>query len=216
MPRHSGQIDQRKSEDILDAAAMAFTERGFEAPMEDIARRAGVSKQTIYNHYGCKEELLKALFDRRREQVIEPLGGAHADEPLEDRLATYVLRMMEGYIGQGSNSIMRSAIAASATRPELGRMVYEAGPRAGRERTAAFLAAEADAGHLDIADADEAADFLFGMAAGALLLRIMLNAPIDRRTEHLQARARECARRFLRAYGVAHVEVRSARVTGTY
>ncbi len=200
MPRLSGQIDRRKSEDILDAAAKAFTERGLEAPMEDIARRAGVSKQTIYNHYGCKEELLKALFDRRREQVIEPLGGAHADEPLEDRLTTYILRMKEGYLGQGHHSIMRSAIAASATRPELGRMVYEAGPRTGRERAAAFLAAEAAAGRLDIPDASEAADFLFGMAVGSLLLRIMLDAPVERRPEILKARARECAQRFLRAY----------------
>ena len=153
MPRQQGQIDQRKSEDILDAAALAFTERGLEAPMEDIARRAGVSKQTIYNHYGCKEDLLRALFDRRREQIIEPLGGAHAGEPLEDRLAAYILLMMQGYNGQGYSSVMRSAVAASATRPELGRMVYEAGPLEGRKRIASFLAAEAAAGHLDITNA---------------------------------------------------------------
>ena len=204
MPRQPGQIDQRKTEDILDAAALAFTERGLEAPMEDIARRAGVSKQTIYNHYGSKEDLLKALFSRRREQVIEPLvGGGHLDEPLEDRMAAYVLRVMEGYLGQGNNSVMRSAIAASQTRPELGRMVYDAGPRAGRQRIAEFLAAEAEAGHLDIDDAEEASDFLFGMAAGSLLLRLMLDAPIDRAPERLAARARACAQRFLRAYAVA-------------
>ena len=203
MPRQHGQIDQRKSEDILDAAAQAFTERGLEAPMEDIARRAGVSKQTIYNHYGCKEDLLKALFSRRREEMIEPLvGGAHADEPLEDRLSTYILRMMEGYIGQGHTNFMRSAIAASATRPELGRMVYEAGPRAGRRRIAEFLATEAAAGILDIEDADRAADFLFGMAVGSLLLKIMMDVPVERRADMLAARARDCARRFLRAYAI--------------
>lgn len=203
MPRQPGQIDQRKSEDILDAAALAFTERGLEAPMEDIARRAGVSKQTIYNHYGCKEDLLRALFNRRREQIVEPLvGDAHADEPLEERLATYILSMMEGYIGVGNTNIMRSAIAASATRPELGRTVYEAGPRAGRRRIADFLAAEAAAGVLDIEDPERAADFMFGMAVGSLLLKIMLDVPIERRPEMLAARARDCARRFLRAYAV--------------
>lgn len=170
--------------------------------MEDIARRAGVSKQTIYNHYGCKEDLMKALFERRREQVIEPFGDAHADEPLEDRLATYVLRMLEGYTSPGYASIMRSAIAASATRPEMSRMVYEAGPRAGRQRTSTFLAAEAAAGRLDIEDADRAADMLFGMAVGSLILKVMLEVPVERRLEMLEVRARECARRFLRAYAV--------------
>ena len=117
MPRLAGQIDLSKNEAILDAAVEVLAERGVSAPMEEIARRACVSKQTIYNHYGCKEELLRALFERRREQVIEPFGDAHADEPLEDRLATYVLLMIEGYIGQGYTSIMRSASDSSVNVP---------------------------------------------------------------------------------------------------
>lgn len=200
MPRHSGQIDLRKSEDILDAAAEVFSERGLEAPVEEIARRAGASKQTIYNHFGSKEDLLRALFDRRRELVMEPLGEAHSDEPLEDRLSDYVLRIVEAYLGAGHRSVMRSAIAAATTRPQIGAMVYEAGPKLGRRKLAVFLAREAAAGRIAVTDADEAADFLFGMAAGSLLLRVMLDAPTERRPEMLAARARECARRFLRAY----------------
>jgi AcrR family transcriptional regulator len=200
MPRQSGQIDLRKSENILDAAAEAFSERGLEAPVEEIARRAGVSKQTVYNHYGSKEDLLRALFDRRREVVLEPLDHSHADQPLEDRLTNYVLRIKEAYLGIGHRSVLRAAIAAATTRPEIGAMVYEAGPRQGREKLAAFLAAEADAGRIAIESADEAADILFGMAAGSLLMRVMLDAPVERRPEMLSARARACARRFLRAY----------------
>jgi TetR/AcrR family transcriptional regulator, mexJK operon transcriptional repressor len=200
MPRQSGQIDLRKSEDILDAAAEAFGERGLEAPMEEIARRAGVSKQTIYNHYGSKDDLLKALFDRRREAVAEPLDSAHESEPLEDRIAAYVRGLMEAYISRGYLSIMRSAMVASVTRPEVGRMVYDAGPRLGRQRSASFLAREAEAGRLAIANVEEAADFLFGMAVGATIMRVMLDAPVERRPDLIRARARECARRFVRAY----------------
>lgn len=200
MPRQAGQIDLRKSEDILDAAAQAFAEKGLEAPMEEIARKAGVSKQTIYNHYGCKDELLRALFDRRREAVVEPLDESHENEPLEDRIAAYVKGMVEAYIGSGYFSVMRSAMLASITRPDVGRMVYDTGPKAGRARTAAFLAREAAAGRLAIDDPDEAADFLFGMAAGATIMRVLLDSPVERRSDRIAARARECARRFIRAY----------------
>jgi AcrR family transcriptional regulator len=200
MPRQLGQIDQRKSEGILDAAAQAFAERGLEAPMEDIARRAGVSKQTIYNHYGCKDDLLRALFDRRREAVMEPIGAVREDESLEDRLADYIQRMVEAYAGPGYYSIMRSAIVATVTKPEVGRMMYDAGPKVGRERTAQFLAQEAAAGRLDIDDPVEAADFLFGMAAGSTIMRIVLDSALERRPEEVAARARSCARRFIRAY----------------
>jgi AcrR family transcriptional regulator len=195
-----GQIDQRKSEGILDAAAQAFAERGLEAPMEDIARRAGVSKQTIYNHYGCKEELLRALFHRRREAVMEPIGSVHDDEDLEDRLASYIQRMVEAYASQGYYSIMRSAIVATVGKPEVGRMMYESGPKIGRERTADFLAQEAAAGRLAIDDPEEAADFLFGMAAGSTILRIVMDSRQERTPEQIAARARSCARRFIRAY----------------
>jgi AcrR family transcriptional regulator len=200
MPRQSGQIDLRKSEDILDAAAEAFSERGVDAPVEEIARRAGVSKQTVYNHYGSKEDLLRALFERRRELIMEPFSAAHDDEPLEDRLAAYVQRMVEAYLGVGRNSVLRTAVAASIARPQIGVMVYEAGPQPARERLVAFLAAEAAAGRIAAPNPGEAADFLFGMAAGSVILRVLLDAPVERRAHVLAARARECARRFLRAY----------------
>jgi AcrR family transcriptional regulator len=200
MPRQAGQIDQRKSEGILDAAATAFAERGLDAPMEEIARRAAVSKQTIYNHYGSKEDLLRALFERRREAVIEPLADTHDGEPLEDRLAAYLERMIIAYASAGYASVMRSAVAVAATRPEIGRLVYDAGPRIGRERIAEFLARESAAGRLDIDDAAEAADTLFGMAVGALAMRQMFDAPFDRDAGVIAARARRCAQRFLKAY----------------
>ena len=47
MPRLAGQIDVAKNEAILDAAVEVLAERGLSAPIEAIARRASVSKQTI-------------------------------------------------------------------------------------------------------------------------------------------------------------------------
>ncbi|MBW8890914.1 MAG: helix-turn-helix transcriptional regulator, partial [Burkholderiales bacterium] len=58
MPRIAGQIDVAKTEAILDAAVEVIGQRGLGAPMEAIAKRAGVSKQTVYNHYGSKAELV--------------------------------------------------------------------------------------------------------------------------------------------------------------
>ncbi len=46
MARALGQIDTRKDEAILDAASRLFANRGLSVSMEEIARSAGVSKQT--------------------------------------------------------------------------------------------------------------------------------------------------------------------------
>jgi AcrR family transcriptional regulator len=50
---------------LLAAAAEVFGERGLDAPLEEIARRAGVSIGTLYNHFPERESLLDAIFPER-------------------------------------------------------------------------------------------------------------------------------------------------------
>ncbi|HEY9219927.1 MAG TPA: helix-turn-helix domain-containing protein, partial [Phenylobacterium sp.] len=87
MPRVAGQIDLAKNEAILDAASEVLSLRGFTASMDEIARLAGVSKQTIYNHYGGKAELVRALAERRVHEVTAPLNAPEAAEHPEAALA---------------------------------------------------------------------------------------------------------------------------------
>src|SRR6478736_234249 len=64
---------------ILDAAADAFIERGFDrANVDDIASRAGVAKRTVYNIYGDKEALFRATIQRSID-VAESFTSALAD-----------------------------------------------------------------------------------------------------------------------------------------
>src|ERR1700690_2135267 len=56
---------EERAPEILDAALACFSERGFAATrMEDIARRAGISKGTIYLYFESKEAVFKALAQR--------------------------------------------------------------------------------------------------------------------------------------------------------
>ena len=89
MPRVAGQIDRAKNEAILDAASDVIFERGLSAPLDEIARRAGVSKQTIYNHYGSKVDLMRALIERRARTITAPLDVPGADVHPERALAAY-------------------------------------------------------------------------------------------------------------------------------
>jgi AcrR family transcriptional regulator len=58
-------------ERILGAAADAFLEHWYDdVTIASIAERAGVSGQTVINHFGGKEQLAAAAFDRRSEQIV--------------------------------------------------------------------------------------------------------------------------------------------------
>ncbi|MER7007109.1 helix-turn-helix domain-containing protein [Dactylosporangium sp. NPDC000555] len=67
---------------LLAAAADEFAERGLEASIADIARRAGIGKGTVFRHFATKEDLIAAIVLDRVEVLIET--GDHlleADDP---------------------------------------------------------------------------------------------------------------------------------------
>ena len=57
---------RRNRERLLAAATEAFAEHGAEAPLEDIAKRAGVGIGTLYRHFPTRQALLEAVY---RDQV---------------------------------------------------------------------------------------------------------------------------------------------------
>jgi AcrR family transcriptional regulator len=202
MPRLAGQIDVAKNEAILDAALEVLGERGPAASMEEIARRAGVSKQTVYNHYGSKADLVRAMCARRVSQMTAPLEAPGALEQPEETLVAYARALMQGLLNPRSVALMRTAVAGVASQPDVAHTIHESGIRANRRRFAAFLAAETAAGRLACPDPMAAAEVFSGMVVGVRLISALLDAlpPLDDATVERTARA--AAARFLRLFGV--------------
>lgn len=199
MPRALGQIDQRKSEAILDAASEVMAERGLAASIEEIARRAGVSKQTVYNQFGGRQEIMRALADRRASAVAAPLTAPGAFEEPEAALHAFARSLLEVVTSPRSTEVMRLTIQHAAEQPDLAEIIFDAGPRTSRRRLARFLAQEHAAGRLEVHDPAEAAEFFAGMVLGTWQLKslLRLGEPTDADAD---ARARAAAAAFMRAY----------------
>lgn len=77
-----------RREALLAAALEAFSERSFhETSLDDVAKRAGVSKALIYEHFGSKAELHQAVLEGNRDELLGRVLEAIADlEAPEDRL----------------------------------------------------------------------------------------------------------------------------------
>jgi len=198
MPRVAGQIDPAKTEAILDAASQVLAERGLSAPMEAIARRAGVSKQTVYNRYGCKGELVRALVERRVDSITAPLRTPDAGEHPEEALAAYARTLLETITR--THSLLRLTMQSAAEMPELARVVFETGPMRSRREVANFLAAETKAGHLAVDDPIQAAEFFAGMVIGHRQTRSLLGLDGQLTAAEMDKVARDAAARFLKAY----------------
>lgn len=199
MPRVAGQIDLHKSEAILDAASEVLAERGLAAPIEEIARRAGVSKQTVYNHFGGKEELIRALVERRVDSVTAPLRLPGARERPEEALAAFARVLLEAVTAK-SHTLMRVTIQSAGELPDLARQVFEAGPRRSREELARFIEAETRAGRLAADDPYQAAEFFAGMVLGQRQIRALLGIGEPPTAREIDRIATAAAARFMRAY----------------
>lgn len=196
MARALGQVDERKGEAILDAARDVFAEKGPAATMEEIARRAGVSKQTLYNRFGSKLEIGRALAARRSEAVTAPLRTAGDPETVLTALATALL---EKILCGDAGSSMRGLALMSPEAPDIGRAIYDSGPGESLRRLSAWLAEQDRRGLMRVPDPDHAAEMFSGMVLGHGHLRLVLGAAPPEVAD-IAARARETARRFLRAF----------------
>lgn len=200
MPRIAGQIDVSKNEAILDAAIEVFAERGVTASMEDIARRACVSKQTIYNHYGSKADLVRAVMDRRVHEITASLDAPNSVERPGAALAEFARVLLQAVMRPQGPAFLRMAMLGVSEMPEVAAAIYEAGARASRQRLAAFLQLETDAGRLACPDPMQAAEFFAGMVLGSLQMATLLGVDPhldEARIDHI---ATEAAARFMRAY----------------
>lgn len=196
MPRVAGQVDKAKTEAILDAAALVFSERGTAASMDEIARRAGVSKQTLYNRFPTRLDIGRALARRRSDDIMSALNQPGG---VEDVLTAVAVSIVSRVCSPEKGASLRGVALMAPDAPEVGVAIYEAGPGASLKRLSDWLRDQDRLGVLSIPDPDHAAEMFTGMVLGHGHLRSLLGVPHPR-MDAIEPCAREAARRFVRAF----------------
>jgi AcrR family transcriptional regulator len=83
-------------EDILEAAAQVFRQKGFHgASMQDIAHAVNLQKASLYHHVSSKQEILLALLDRALELLLERISMI-SDQPIP--ADTKLSQMIRAYL----------------------------------------------------------------------------------------------------------------------
>jgi len=123
---------QRRKEDrpdeILEAALALFAEKGYAATrLDEVARRAGVSKGTVYLYFSSKEDLFKSLVETMVAPEVEraEFFVAQHDGPARDLLGQLVRQWWETVGETHLCGVPKLVLAEAGNFPELARLYTE-------------------------------------------------------------------------------------------
>lgn len=120
-PRNRRRKEDRPDE-IADAAFEAFAADGFERTrLDDVARRAGVSKGLLYVYYKTKEELFKAVIRRVVSPYVDTLSQRleQSEESAEALLRGPVQSFMQQLPDTPARVVVKLMISEGARHPDL-------------------------------------------------------------------------------------------------
>jgi AcrR family transcriptional regulator len=117
---------QRNRDAILGAARDVFAEHGLEAPLEEIARRAGVGIGTLYRRFPTRLDLIDAILTTTVEQHIEAAERALALPDPWEGLVSYLAASGELQArDRASNDMMSMRLPRAAQAEAAKKRVYE-------------------------------------------------------------------------------------------
>jgi TetR/AcrR family transcriptional repressor of mexJK operon len=170
-----GRLDKRRA--ILDAALQVFAREGYErASVDAIAAEAAVSKPTVYNHLGGKENMFRTVMveaaERSNAKILAVLD-AFPTEPVDLRaeLVTVARRLLGCYSDELSWALQRLLWSEAARFPDQYDAVRASGADRNIEALAGRLARLANAGYLTIPDPALAASQFNALITGELSAR---------------------------------------------
>ncbi len=207
VPRLSGPgrpKDLGKRAAILEAAKRLFAREGFAgASMDQIAAEAGVSKLTVYSHFGDKEALFAAAVRAKCEELLpDDLFQQQPKGPWRTQLKAIAVAFFALITSDEAISTHRMMIAPGQTDDPLRKLFWEAGPQRTHIAFAAFLQARVDAGEMEIPDVARASEQFFALIKGELYGRMMCGLCDRPQRGDVSAHIEATVDMFLRAYAV--------------
>mgnify|MGYP000102843705 CR=1 FL=1 len=192
---------EEKRQQIMKAASVLFLEQGFmHTSMDQIANKAGVSKQTVYSHFGSKNDLFEASIAQKTHE--HKMVGLEPDSLPEARIALRDIagRFLSMITSPEAMAVHRTCISAADSQPEIPRLFFKAGPNRVITELSACMEEFDRRGELDIPDYRfAAAQFLF-MLQGEYRMHIEYRVEDKMPAERVEAYIDSCVSLFVRGY----------------
>jgi AcrR family transcriptional regulator len=188
---------------VVDAACELFVELGFQATtMDKVARRAKISKLSIYRHFENKEALFSAAIAARCRRfaplaLVEGVAGS-----AEDQLIAVGSSLLRTLLRPDVSGVEAMIMADKTNQQSLSKLHYEAGPAHVIAQIAALLRQLHAQAVLNVPDPLQSARLFAALFKGCdLLLIARFDAARANDDDDIESYCRSAVAMFLAAHG---------------
>lgn len=195
--------DLGKRAAILDVAKRLFSQNGFDgASMDQIAAEAGVSKLTVYSHFGDKESLFSAAVRAKcEEQLPSTLFLAGLEGSLREQLTAIARAFFQLVTSEEAIAMHRMMMAPGTGDTHVRELFWQAGPQQVKDVFADFLHSRVARDELRIPDIARATSQFFCLIKGELHMQMICGMCCGAAPGDIEGHIEATVDLFLRAYG---------------
>ena len=194
--------DPAKRAAILDAAKQLFLSGGFSGTsMDAVAKKAGVSKLTVYSHFSDKETLFSSAVEAKCHNTLpEPIFALDPALPIRATLTRIGLAFLDLITSSEVIALERLMCTMATQDPEMSRLFFEAGPQRTLTAMEALIRDANQASLLAAPDPQRAAENFFSLLQGCEHMRTMIGYREPMTATEAQPHVEQAVDMFLRAY----------------
>ena len=182
---------------------MLFTEQGYSSTSMDlIAKNANVSKQTVYSHFGNKDELFAASIKQKCDSYqMTEFSVSNTSEPAEI-LLILAQRFLAMLTSKEALAIHKICAYESRSYPQLSELFYKEGPERLTDEVAKLMAEFNHKQQLKIPDPKFAALQFLNMAKGECWMRIEFNTKKQVSAAEVDSYLKSSIAMFIKGYSL--------------
>lgn len=186
-----------RREDIVRQVAPVFLERGYDnVSINEIVYLVGGSKTTIYNLFGGKEGLMRAVVERITSEVTFGID-VPTDGSLQDQLVVIGESFLKRLLSPRVLAFHRLMVQIGRAFPEAGRLFFESGPMRATEIMAGWVGAQQRAGRIIAGEPMHLAQLYHDMLIGKHQLGWLTSYPGAAKPANVRRTVELAARVFL-------------------
>lgn len=200
-----GPRGQARCRAFLEAASQLFVEKGYEqTSLNDILRLSGGSRATLYEHFGDKQGLFRAVLELHCLQIFEDITRRHGQENTstpQEWLVHLGLQLARTLCCEQSAAFLRTLISQGKRVPDIVASFVDEGPDRTTDHLIAFFTEMTRRGLLAVPHPETAASAFIGMIVAPVLLKRLILPEEKINEKELEGYVHQAVRQFLNGAG---------------